>query len=231
MGGKPMTEKRWLKATDPAEMLEFLGQRAGDRKLRLFGCACCRRVWHIATMAKLKEALALLEDFIEGKAKDRDRGRAHKLGGEVLESRASDGQQCLGAEVWKAARKTFNRKEYKFYDFGESAAAGLGWAAGGVHPTFTTTKERERKEQAKLVRELFGNPFRPVAFSANWRTPDAMALARQIYESRYFGAMPILADALQDAGCDSDDILSHLRDPHATHVRGCWALDLVLGKE
>ena len=56
-------------------------------------------------------------------------------------------------------------------------------------------------------------------------------MASQVYESRNFSAMPILADALQDAGCDSDDILNHLRDPHATHARGCWALDLVLGKE
>jgi hypothetical protein len=58
-----------------------------------------------------------------------------------------------------------------------------------------------------------------------------MALATGIYESRDFTPTPILADALQDAGCDCDDLLNHLRDPQATHVRGCWALDLVLGKE
>jgi hypothetical protein len=58
-----------------------------------------------------------------------------------------------------------------------------------------------------------------------------MSLARQMYDSRDFGAMPILADALQDAGCDSDTLLNHLRDAKQTHVRGCWALDLVLGKE
>ena len=69
------------------------------------------------------------------------------------------------------------------------------------------------------------------SFDPAWRTSTATALARQMYESRDFGAMPILADALQDAGCDSADVLEHCRDPHATHVRGCWALDLVLGKE
>ena len=63
-----------------------------------------------------------------------------------------------------------------------------------------------------------------------WRTDTVIALARQMYESRDFSAMPILADALQDAGCDSPDILDHCRDPHATHVRGCWVVDLVLGK-
>ncbi|WP_439623536.1 hypothetical protein [Gemmata sp.] len=58
-----------------------------------------------------------------------------------------------------------------------------------------------------------------------------MQLARGIYDQRTFDQLPILADALQDAGCDADAILDHFRDPTATHVRGCWALDLVLGKE
>jgi hypothetical protein len=57
-----------------------------------------------------------------------------------------------------------------------------------------------------------------------------MLLARQMYESRDFGTMLILADALQDAGCNSEDILSHCRNTNATHVRGCWVVDLVLGK-
>jgi hypothetical protein len=80
------------------------------------------------------------------------------------------------------------------------------------------------------VRELFGNPFRPVAFASEWRTDTAVTLARQMYDARDFGAMPILADALQDAGCDSADILDHCRGP-GPHVRGCWVCDLVLGKE
>ena len=84
---------------------------------------------------------------------------------------------------------------------------------------------------ANLLRDIFGNPFRPATFDSAWHTSTALAIARQMYESRDFGAMPILADALQDAGCDSDDILSHCRDPKQPHVRGCWVVDLVLGKE
>jgi hypothetical protein len=80
------------------------------------------------------------------------------------------------------------------------------------------------------LRDIFGNPFRPVTFSPDWRTETAVALARQMYESRDFSAMPILADALQDAGCDSADILDHSRGS-SPHVRGCWVVDLVLGKE
>jgi hypothetical protein len=82
-----------------------------------------------------------------------------------------------------------------------------------------------------LVREVFGNPFCPVTFNPAWRTDTALSLAQQMYESRDFGAMPILADALQDAGCDNDDVLSHCRDANQVHVRGCWVVDLVLGKE
>ena len=76
--------------------------------------------------------------------------------------------------------------------------------------------------------------FRPsprsVAFSSAWRTDTALLLARQMYESRDFSLMPILADALQDAGCDNADILNHCRGP-GPHVRGCWVVDLVLNKE
>jgi hypothetical protein len=72
--------------------------------------------------------------------------------------------------------------------------------------------------------------FRPVTFKPVWLTSTVVGLARQMYESRDFSPMPILADALQDAGCDSDDILDHCRGP-GPHVRGCWVVDLVLGKE
>jgi hypothetical protein len=74
-----------------------------------------------------------------------------------------------------------------------------------------------------------GNPFRPVSFSPDWRTDTAVSLARQMYEAREFSAMPILADALQDAGCDNDDVLAHCRDTKQVHVRGCWVVDGVLG--
>jgi hypothetical protein len=81
-----------------------------------------------------------------------------------------------------------------------------------------------------LIYDIFGNPFRSVPFSPAWRTDTALSLARQMYNSREFSAMPILADALQDVGCDNEAILSHCRDTSPTHVRGCWVVDLVLGK-
>lgn len=83
---------------------------------------------------------------------------------------------------------------------------------------------------ARTIRDIFGDPFRPVRFDLQWRTATAVALARQAYSDNEFALLPILADALQDAGCESDDILNHCRDLSVTHVRGCWVVDLVLGK-
>jgi hypothetical protein len=91
--------------------------------------------------------------------------------------------------------------------------------------------DHECRCQADLVRDIFGNPFCPFTFDPAWRSDTAVSLARGMYESRDFSAMPILADALQDAGCDNADVLDHCRDENATHVRGCWVVDLVLGKE
>jgi hypothetical protein len=84
--------------------------------------------------------------------------------------------------------------------------------------------------QCRVLRDIFGNPFRPVAPDPGWRTSTVVALAQQMYEYRDFAAVPVLADALQDAGCDHPDVLDHCRGP-GPHGRGCWVVDLVLGKE
>jgi hypothetical protein len=83
---------------------------------------------------------------------------------------------------------------------------------------------------AALLREIFGNPFRPVAFDPAWRTPSVAAIAQTIYTERRFADMPILADALEEAGCTKADLLDHCRGA-GEHTLGCWALDLILGKE
>ena len=78
--------------------------------------------------------------------------------------------------------------------------------------------------------EVFGNPFRPAGLDAAWRTANVVNLAKVIYDERRFDDLPVLADALEEAGCDNTDLLSHLRGP-GPHARGCWALDLILDKE
>ena len=92
-------------------------------------------------------------------------------------------------------------------------------------------RERERICTANihLLRCVVGNPFRPVMFDPEWRTSTVFALAEGIYAERAFDRLPILADALEEAGCDHAEMLSHCRGP-APHARGCWVVDLVLGK-
>jgi hypothetical protein len=97
-------------------------------------------------------------------------------------------------------------------------------------PTYTgPVYVAESAAHCDIIRDIFGNPFRPATLDPSWLTSTVTALARQMYESRDFSAMPILADALQDAGCSDEAILSHLRGP-GPHVRGCWVVDLLLGK-
>jgi hypothetical protein len=141
---------------------------------------------------------------------------------EVAE-RIADGL-ATNAEIQKAKQKTIG-----------IGGGGVGWLIW-ANDWWTTEAARTACEwglevvQCGLVRDIFGTPFHPVTFSPSWRTDTAVSLARTMYESRDFGAMPILADALQDAGCDSEDILTHCRDTSLAHVRGCWVVDLVLGK-
>jgi hypothetical protein len=97
--------------------------------------------------------------------------------------------------------------------------------AGAIAPD----PDGERAAQAHLLRDIFGNPFGPVRVDPSWATATVTDLATTIYEERAFDRMPILADALEEAGCDNAAILSHCRGP-GPHVRGCWVVDLVTGR-
>jgi anti-anti-sigma factor len=95
---------------------------------------------------------------------------------------------------------------------------------------FTIAPRPPFETAAHVVSEFFGPLVRPVAFDPAWRTDTVVAVARQMYDAGEFGAMPILADALQDAGCEDEHVLMHCRDANQVHVRGCWVCALVLGK-
>jgi hypothetical protein len=98
------------------------------------------------------------------------------------------------------------------------------------HFRYEDTSQDERECAHRSARDIFGNPFRPILLHPTWRSNNVLALAQAIYDERAFDRLPILGDALEDAGCDNIDILNHCREP-AEHVRGCWVVDLVLGKK
>jgi hypothetical protein len=213
-----MTEEEWLACEDPLEVLwEFdawvIDGVVGDRQLRLFVCACSRRLWHRLT-DETKQGVELAERFVDGQASEED---LWNWSGEP--SDAEPGSEP--ADEPALAR----------YCIWQDAAYGSPYYYMREIERVLSEQHVSEQDSAQvgLLRDIFGNPFRPVTFSPAWRTDTAVALASHIYESRDFSAMSILADALQDAGCDNDVILNHCRQP-GEHVRGCWVVDLVLGK-
>ena len=222
-----MTEAAWLVCEQWRRMAEHLGDGATDRKLRLFAVACARRtarLWGGARPLALLEAAERLADgvvptesvpYICGCGVGTGMHFVHSAAVAALEVRAERAAELTAA----------------------NSASSLGRAACEPfsYPkrlmVYVETIRAECVAQVGLLRDIFGNPFRPVRFSPAWRTSTAVALAAQMYDSGDFSATPILADALQDAGCDSEMIQNHCRDPHVTHVRGRWAVDHLLGKE
>ncbi|OAI54111.1 hypothetical protein AYO44_15430 [Planctomycetaceae bacterium SCGC AG-212-F19] len=113
---------------------------------------------------------------------------------------------------------------------GKGSERKLRLLAMGSFLLADVTYVAELASRANLLREIFGNPFRPMTVDPAWRTATVISLAQAIYDERAFDRMPILADMLEDGGCTDTDILGHCRAGGA-HVRGCWVVDLVLGKE
>ena len=244
-----MTEKQWLKGRDPGQMLDYLKPDDTGRKTRLFKCACCYLMWPLLTDERSREGVQVAERFADGTATEKELKRAIadvKEATGLIERRRRGKNVSVG--LFWARKGAASLALDTTTNTGFWASGIVRWirhpAEGGAakpDPTFPPSpvplpaSVKHRPEMyhwlARLVRDVFGNPFRPVSFSPAWRTDTAITLARQMYESREFGAMPILADALQDAGCDNDDILNHCRDTKLPHVRGCWVIDLVLGKE
>jgi hypothetical protein len=226
-----MTEAEWLACEDVAAMLKLIEGKASERKLRLFACACCRRVAHHLSNPAYQQFVEVGEQYADGGVSFEECQAAHRIAYEAYTLAVSGrGNNVDLAVAWATMPRGERGYLARYAEIvaGNSCRLGDGWIR---HRPLNQQQRLEQAQQAALLRDIFGNSFRPVTFSPSWRTDTALTLAQQMYESRDFGAMPILADALQDAGCDSDDVLNHCRDANAPHVRGCWVVDLVLGKE
>jgi hypothetical protein len=216
-----VTEVEWLACADPALILAFLHGKVSDRKLRLFACACFRRGCHFIRDARLNEALAALEAFVEH-AKDKDRARARRLGQAIARNSSKSltpPERMLGWEIRWAADRILDWVTI----LGLSAATAFARAAG---EQFDTAKAQERNQQVALLHDIFLHPSRLKTFYPAWLTTNVISLAQAIYEDRAFDRLPILGDALEDAGCPNAEMLEHCREA-GEHVRGCWVVDLV----
>ena len=199
-----MIEAEWLACTQPLKMLHFLRRRASERKFRLFACGSCRRIWRCLPDERSRRAVEVAELFADERT-DLDTLQTALHAAHVARQEAES-----AGRWWNAAATA-------------AAAAEANCQTGAERAAVTAT-------DADAVRDVFGNPFRPVAFDPAWRTPRVLALAQAVYEERAFDRLPILADALEEAGCDNAALLAHCREP-GLHARGCWAVDAVLGKK
>jgi hypothetical protein len=244
-----MTEAEWLAATDPVEMVVFLARPRGRpfflppqlsvRKQVLLFCAFCRQVWGYIRPAVLRDVVRVGERFadeqapgeewrsVRDSARDYCRRRQHRL----LPRGAEEDQLSLVAEVMVCQCDELATRASDIHQV--AVSCGYVLCASSIATSALDRDAAVRAEmvaQANLLRCGFGNPFRPVSLDPSWATSTVQMLAHGIYADRAFDRLPILADALQDAGCENDDILNHLRGP-GPHVRGCWVVDLLLRKE
>lgn len=249
--GGPVDETLWLTATRPEAMLQFL-RKVGDpseRRCRLFACACVRRIWRLVDPTR-QETVAVAERFADGRATveeliaardGTESAVAARLRGHAFS--AAEAANCTTAyweplpddpskPGWHAALiSSMHAKDAAV----KKAAADVRKLPVKGGTAMRVALEAEFNAQAILLRDLFGLwPLRPPPSLdptwLAWHHGTVRKLAEVIYEQRAFETMPLLADALEEAGCGDPGLLGHLRG-YEPHARGCWGLDLVLGKK
>lgn len=257
-----MKEHDWLSSVDPQAMLLWLTEvshlhgKASDRKLRLFACACCRHDWEYMTDPRSRRAVKTAERWADGRADDKEVKSARETAWLAYCSEESPCRSCSAVECLRLYTRPWE------------TAVHESWFALSDKPVV----------QADLLRCIVGNPFRSWQCQCDpevgltdcewcrgrrkwlmWNDGTVVKIARMIYDEHRWDDMPILADALEDAGCGNEDMLQHCRgwqrypvclssehfrvDEHghchecgrwvraeAGHARGCWVVDLILGK-
>jgi hypothetical protein len=213
------------------QMLESLLGIINQRKLRLFACACCRRIWPLLSDERSRQAVEVAQRHADGLANDEELAVASFLAQEAFHSIPWEpgGQpgaiKLAASAVWGA---TVASTCESF--FGDRPDLGFAINTALQARDATDNPEAEQAEQAELLRDVFGNPFCQVRVAPCWRTAAVISVAMAVYLDSRFDGLPILADGLEEAGCTERPILDHLRGP-GRHVRGCWPVDLLLAKE
>lgn len=234
--GVQMYEAKWHRYTKPDQMIAYLrNSGASPRKLRLFACACFRCVWDETLDPLLPGVAAVLvaERFAEAKA-----GIAELLAA-YLAAKNCTGQEAAEKSAGWAADQSASSARYAA---GRRVSRGASRRGSGpatsvenwlyCAPAAIDSESTEAMDQTKILRDIF-NPFRPIELDPAWLSANGGAvaqLARQVYDRGEFNRLPALADALEAAGCANEDLLKHCR-ADCPHVRGCWAIDLLLGFE
>jgi hypothetical protein len=224
---KVKREETWLNSTTPSSLLRTLKGKRLPRQRRLFAVACCRRVMEAIPDLQSRQAVDIAERFADGLASVDELQaayqRAQRIAQQYLES-----CRDAGVAAWSLWRLLHAAQLTCAPSGMDEASREILKRASRVSIAF---RQQETKAHADLIRDLFGNPFRPPPIVAPewraWQSGTVLQLAKAIYDERSFERLPILADALEEAGCDRPELLEHFRST-CPHARGCWALDLLL---
>ncbi len=215
-----MTETEWWECKYQSTLLNHVTatRKASDRKLRLLACALVRRDWEWLKEAGSKEAIEVVEQFADGAATAEQLEAAHDAAFEAMQD--------------------WGERYGSLEDFYTTEAVTHAWccawdkAEDAARHCF---RDAINEEDCARVRDLFS--FRPVVLDPGWITPTVLALAQSAYQERELPSgqldrarLAVLADALEDAGCTEQVLLDHLRQP-GHHLRGCWAIDVLTGRE
>lgn len=243
-----MTETEWLECTDPKPMLEFLRDKASDRKLRLFAIACVLPLLHRISHEPGLEAVEVSERYADGLATEAELELSYeRLDRRLNESDwvTADNAACAVSGACMPPSRSnhpFDIASYTASWTVEAGSPGLDWTQSDQQvreQQYETQRDQHRIEQIfhqyALLHDIFGNPFRPVGLDGPCITPVVLALAQTAYDNRNLPSgtldnerLAVLADALEDSGATAA-IIEHLRS-EGPHVRGCFALDMLLGK-
>lgn len=244
--GEALTESDWNASTDPQAMLEWLNATAkpSERKLRLFGCACVRRIWHLLTDERTRTAVEVAERYADGLATEQEltdaREAASNSATEWLKASEHNDQYAMWLTLRAATVATGTAGEDAWRT--ATTAPVTAARASGIESIVKGEIDPEnasqlahlmcnlRATQARLLRCIF-SPFRPLPpLKPSLLSPAVVGLAQAIYEERTFDGLAVLGDALQEAGCREPEILAHCRSAEE-HVRGCFVIDHLLRKQ
>jgi hypothetical protein len=223
----------WEKEGNPDPLLNYFSrdiERAArdefKRKARLFGCACCRRVRDHFPFEQLHNEIDLAEAFAETRTPIKELRQAQEGDGTIEIGITTE---LVGWLAWNAVSRSLDPDAITA---ARGAAIYSARAVESAEPREESQREafyRERSVQADLFRDVFGNPVLDLNLDPSWRSTTAVSIARAVYDERRFEDLPILADALEDAGCTSEEIIAHCRST-GPHVRGCWVVDWLIGR-
>jgi hypothetical protein len=229
-------EAGWQGCTQLFEMLPLVERRLSDRKRRLFAVACCRRFAHLFGDVRSLHALEVAERYADGLASEEEREAAEDAAVDVhimmRESRFSPSAVRWSRQAELLTQAAVLAVSPGVYYAGDAADYGrLALAASGAG---RWVDQEEEARQCRLLRDVAGPPpFADHVIDPGWLAGNDRAaeqVARWLYETKTFADLPILGDALEEAGCTDQRILDHCRLP-GEHVRGCWVVDLILEKQ